>query len=99
MREKSPTTVDKEVKPCRHMACWVSSLADGTLSGFARWYTRLHLAECKQCKATLDALISLRERLKALPQSQDPIFPATLSEQNRTALDAALDAVDRKASG
>ena len=33
-------------KPCRHMRSLVSALADGALSGLARWYAVHHVAGC-----------------------------------------------------
>src|SRR5262249_45434110 len=56
----------REARPCRHMRRWVNALADGSLKGFARWYTDLHVAGCPKCRAALEALRSLRARLRAL---------------------------------
>ena len=35
-----------DTKPCPHMRHWVSALADGALTGLARWYTERHVGHC-----------------------------------------------------
>src|SRR5436189_248885 len=54
---------DGEIRPCPHMRNWVSSLADGTLRGFPRWFTRLHVKGCPHCHEALGALQTLCARL------------------------------------
>ena len=58
--------IDREIKPCPHMRNWVSALADGTLRGFARWFTRLHVKGCPHCSDAFRAFQRLRERLSAM---------------------------------
>lgn len=63
--------IDREIKPCPHMRSWVSALADGTLKGFARWFTRLHVKGCPHCSDAFRAFQRLRERLSALAHRSD----------------------------
>ena len=81
------------IKPCRHMEQWVNALADESLTGFARWYTQLHVRGCRRCYAALEAIRQLKARLKALHSSTGWV-PATLGQDRRAALEAAMDAVD-----
>jgi hypothetical protein len=76
------------------MRRWVSAFADGTLRGFARWYTRLHLEGCPQCRAVLESLLALRERLSALRShaGEEPDF----SSSRRAAMEAAMEEIDQK---
>ncbi len=85
-----------EIKPCRHMEQWVNSLADGSLTGFARWYTQLHIHGCSHCYAALEALQTLQVRLKALKGTESAAMPTTLSPIHRSALDLALEEVEKK---
>ena len=85
-----------EIKPCRHMEQWVNSLADGSMTGFARWYTQLHVHGCSQCYAALEALQTLKARLKALHTIENPTVPTTLTPTRRSALDLALDDVEKR---
>ena len=96
MTEKTPHRASPEIKPCRHMEQWVHALADDSLTGFARWYTRLHVGGCRRCYAALEALQSLRERLKALRATDGLAAPPTLPLERREALRAALDAVEKR---
>ena len=80
---------------CRRMERWINALADGSLTGWARWYTRLHVAGCKRCEAALQALLHVQESLKALRSDENNRVPATLPPDRRVALDAALDEVER----
>lgn len=58
--------IKSEIRPCPHMRNWVSALADGTLRGFARWFTRLHVKGCPQCREAFQGFQKLRQRLAAL---------------------------------
>jgi hypothetical protein len=89
---ENPNDFSAELKPCRHMRHWVSALADGSLRGFARWYTNLHAAGCPKCREALEALRLLRDRLRSAVISGSA--PATLSPERWASLDAALDRVD-----
>jgi len=86
------------IRPCWHMARWVNALVEDRLTGFARWYTNLHLAGCPKCRAALESLRALHRRLQELGHVWAE-GPATLSADRRVALEAALDAIDREASG
>ncbi|HLK57653.1 MAG TPA: hypothetical protein VKU00_13895 [Chthonomonadaceae bacterium] len=86
------------IRPCWHMARWVNALVDGHLSGFALWYTNLHLAGCPKCRAALESLRALHRRLQRLNGTWAE-RPVTLSADRHVALQTALDAIDREASG
>src|SRR5258707_11248364 len=85
-----------QIEPCRHMRAWVNALADGSLSGIARWYTKLHVADCPRCRAALEAFMALRARLRSLGSSPSVVGEMTLTPERRSALEAALDDVERK---
>ena len=82
------------IEPCRHMRTWVSSLADGSLTGLARWYTELHVKGCPHCKPALEAIRVLRERLEALARADAPAAAHSLPAERRTSLKQALDSID-----
>ncbi len=97
MADNPDPNLPTNLKPCRHMQKWLDGLADGSLTGPARWYARLHVSGCKQCQAALEALQRLRERLQALRNTQEqPSVPTTLSPPRRASLEAALDEVERQ---
>ncbi len=85
-----------EFKPCRHMERWVDALANGSLIGVARWYTQIHIAGCRQCRATLEALLRLHERLQSFRAISDATLPSTLTLEKRFTLENALDEVEKK---
>lgn len=96
MTEEAKTSAVPEIKPCRHMDQWVNALADGSLTGFARWYTQLHVSGCHQCHAALEALQRLKARLQALRAAENASVPTALPLSRREALNAALDEVEKK---
>lgn len=81
-------------QPCWFMRQWVSALSDNTLKGWARWYANLHVARCPNCKTALEDLTALHERMQRLGQTPPPTL--FLTEERRTALQTALDALDAK---
>lgn len=48
------------------MKALLTARADQRLSGLVKSYVELHLSQCAQCRAALESLIALRERLIAL---------------------------------
>src|SRR5512142_2933711 len=92
--QNTPDTSGR-IDPCRHMARWVSALADGSLRGIPRWYTRLHVAGCPRCRAALEALRALRDRLLRLGRSEGAGAQDALTPEHRLRLRASLDAVDK----
>jgi hypothetical protein len=74
----------------------VSALSDGTLTGLARWYTRLHILTCSRCRSALRALQSLSDRLHRLGSnlSEPPVQP--LSEDRRSVVERAMDEVEKR---
>src|SRR5258707_15308223 len=97
MREKKRQTIgtNPALKPCWLMRNWVSALADGSLAGFARWYTKLHVSGCPKCREVLEALRRLRERLRAAAPRPSRSSP-TLSDKRWAAIKSALDEVDSR---
>src|SRR5512142_2906474 len=92
--QNTPDTSGR-IDPCRHMARWVSALADGSLRGLPRWYTRMHVAGCPRCRAALEALRALRDRLLGLGRS-DRGAQAQLSPERQSGLNATMDDIDRQ---
>ena len=78
------------------MERWVNALADGSLTGFTRWYAQMHVSGCNQCRATLESLQLLRERLHALASVAGAEANFSLSPERRAALLSAFDAVDNQ---
>ncbi len=84
-----------QIQPCRHMHHWIQGFADGSLTGFARWYTRLHVSGCPRCREAVQALAALRDRLKALGSNARQ-KALSLSPERRTALESALDRIEEE---
>jgi len=78
-------------KPCRHMRSLVSALADGALSGLARWYTVHHVAGCPRCSNALAYFQALKSRLHFAPAPSPPLTPA-----HWVAVEAAWVEADRE---
>jgi hypothetical protein len=97
MEHKADTAEEHKIEPCHHMQTYVSALSDDTLSGPARWYTKLHILHCARCRAALQVLRALRERLRNLGSAADRDHAATLTGERRAALEKAMDEVDRQA--
>ncbi|MGC4045223.1 MAG: zf-HC2 domain-containing protein [Armatimonas sp.] len=89
------STPFEEIQPCYHMTGLLSQLADGTLSGLSLWYARQHVAGCAHCRDAHGALVTLREHLANLGNSTDSDGPR-LSQDRRSALEAALDALEKE---
>lgn len=77
-------------RPCPHMKTLLSALADGTLSGIARWYAENHAVRCPRCGEALASLRVLRDRLRTLGVPGGD----TLSAERVATLEAALDRID-----
>ncbi len=78
------------------MKKWVNALADDSLRGWGRWYVQLHISGCNQCRATLEGLRLMRERLQNIRAAAIAAAPPALAPERRAALDVALDAIDRR---
>jgi predicted anti-sigma-YlaC factor YlaD len=64
------------MSPCWHMKALLAQRADQRLSGLLRHYFDLHLSQCAQCRAALESLLALRERLTALRNApSEPLSP------------------------
>lgn len=84
------------IKPCHHMEQAVSALSDGSLTGVALWYTRLHVAGCKQCSQALTAFQGLRTRLSQMHNASDSTVPIALSESKKLSLDEAMEDMEER---
>jgi hypothetical protein len=96
MKRQPNTEQDQKIQPCHHMETLVSCLSDNSLSGPARWYTRFHVLYCSKCRMALKALRALRDRLSDLGNKESSIGVSALTGERRTALEQALDEVDRQ---
>jgi predicted anti-sigma-YlaC factor YlaD len=74
------------MSPCWHMRALLTARADQRLSGLIKSYVELHLSQCAQCRAALESLLALRERLIALRSA--PSTP--LSPERQEQINAAL---------
>lgn len=97
MESQQTSRTDPHIRPCRHMEKWVHALADGSLTGWRRWYTRLHVAGCRRCEEALHALEAMRERLRTLGAASTS-QSAALSAERRAALESALNAIDEQSA-
>jgi predicted anti-sigma-YlaC factor YlaD len=70
------------------MKALLAARADQRLSGLIKSYVELHLSQCAQCRAALESLIALRERLIALRSA--PIETETLSPDRQKRVQAAF---------
>jgi hypothetical protein len=79
-------------KPCSHMTTLLSTLADGTLTGLARWYAENHSRRCPGCQNALGSLKTVRERVRALgvPQAETLQLP----HERWAKIEAAWDAIE-----
>lgn len=82
-----------DTKPCLHMRYLVSALADGALSGVAKWYTAQHIASCPQCQKGLATIKALRDRLRAIHEEDGEYVQ--LSSERWAALEAAWQQGDQ----
>jgi predicted anti-sigma-YlaC factor YlaD len=86
----STLTTPTTLTPCWHMKALLTAKIDGRLFGLLRYYVNLHLSQCPQCRATLQALEELRERLIALRNTtEEPLLEAH-QQRIQTALNESL---------
>ena len=83
------------LKPCSHMKTLLSALADGSLTGLARWFTENHAKGCPGCGHTLANLQTLRERVRTLgvPEGAELRLP----EDRWAQIEAAWEVQDGEA--
>ena len=84
---------EQDVQPCKHMEGMVSSLADGSLRGPARWYTQLHTMHCSQCRTALNHLRVVIDKVADLREDGPP-GAERLQADRREGIERALDEVD-----
>ena len=67
------------------MRALLTARADQRLSGLIKSYVELHLSQCAQCRAALESLLALRERLIALRNTPStPLSPERQEQINAT---------------
>ena len=93
MIDATKPDADPRIHPCEHMVDKVSSFADGSLRGLARWYTRFHVITCPRCRKALEALRALRDRLLRLSRSF-PTNITSLSDARKHELVRVMDRID-----
>ena len=71
------------MSPCWHMKALLTARADQRLSGLIKSYVELHLSQCAQCRAALESLLALRERLIALRNAPTSIEALSADRQER----------------
>ncbi|WP_395094080.1 hypothetical protein [Armatimonas sp.] len=69
------------MSPCWHMKALLTARADQRLSSLLRRYVDLHLSQCNQCRAALESLLTLRERLISLRNT--PAAPLSQERQQQ----------------
>jgi hypothetical protein len=86
------------LEPCGFMRRAINGLLDGSLRGIALWYARFHVDRCARCQAALEALRTLRQKLRdhAAVAARDD---AELSPHRLAELHARLDRIDADAEG
>ena len=65
------------------MKALLTARADQRLSSLLRRYVDLHLSQCAQCRAALESLLALRERLIALRNAPTSIEALSADRQER----------------
>ena len=84
---------DQDVRPCKHMEGMVSGFADGSLRGPARWYTQLHALHCTECRAAIERLRVVIDKVSDL--REDGMATAIkLPTDRREEIDRAMDDVE-----
>jgi anti-sigma factor RsiW len=84
---------EKPAEPCHHMVNLVNGLVDGSLNGPAKLYTKFHVATCPMCKAAVEELGTLRERLKDMESGEEP---SELPAETHNHIHVAMDDMDTK---
>ncbi len=91
--DEKDAQIARELKPCRHMARLVDSLADESLHGVARWYVELHIKSCRQCYSTF---VSIRKACEQLQVLRNKEVPVNLSAESQSSLASLLDDVEKR---
>ncbi|MBC7527740.1 MAG: hypothetical protein H7308_09330 [Chthonomonadaceae bacterium] len=82
------------IEPCEHMTNQINSLADGTLHGVIKHFTRFHAWHCGKCSPALRRLIALRTRVITLRQLPRDAERNLLPVARYSALKKAMDALE-----
>lgn len=80
-----------EGPPCRYMESLLQQVADGTLTGWRKWYALAHAAKCRRCG---DFLSRLQLTLEAVRASKD----VSTSDESLERLRAKIRDLDRGAN-
>ena len=93
MKSSVDTGLDRKIEPCDHMVDNISALADGSLQGIARWYTRFHASYCPRCRKALEALRAITGRLRRLAGFKSGTADS-MPVERRESLKSELDRMD-----
>ncbi len=84
------------LEPCDHMINAVNGMADGSLKGPMRVFTRLHTLHCKKCRTALQSLTAIHTRLGDIDTPPGSTEPAGLTTDRSDNLEAAFDRIEGK---
>ena len=101
MTPEDKNELPRLLEPCEHMENWVNGLADESLKGPARWYTRFHIRTCSKCRAALAGLKDVHDRLRGLEHAltAEENEAAALTPERRALLEGSLASVEQRKSG
>ena len=94
MSDNTQDPTVRTIEPCEHMVNAVNGLADGTLKGPMKAYTKLHTLHCAKCRTALSSLTILHTRLGALSASE-PADGAGLSLEHQAVVESAMDDIEK----
>ena len=87
------TAFENRLEPCGFMRGCINGLLDDSLRGLVRLYACYHISRCSRCKAALEAMQALGDRLRRLSLHTPTETPAT-HESSTDALKHRLDRLD-----
>ena len=98
MPSEHNTELPRTLEPCEHMENWVNGLADDTLKGPARLYTKFHITTCSKCRNALAGLKDVHDRLNELEHAPetDPNAAGSLTPERREALNVGMAGVEQQ---
>lgn len=106
MTSEQNAELPRLLEPCEHMENLVNGMADGSLKGPARLYTKFHITTCSKCRTALAGLKDVHDRLNELEHAPETHAPETeedaaftLTPERRKALDAGMASVEQQQPG
>jgi len=74
----------------------LSGAADGTLTGWKLWFTKLHVKYCPGCAAALEGLKELCVRLAKLGAQHTGNQDPALSKERWSSIETAWEAIENR---